>query len=78
MISVVLYLSSFTLLYISRKEKNDSIIGLLSNYIGIQYIGLVMVFVVTSFVYGLFFPQIFMLAPIGILALLAGRAASKA
>lgn len=77
MISVVLYLSSFTLIYISRKGTDDPIIGILSNYIGIQYIGLAMVFVVTSFVYGLFFPQIVMLAPIGILALLAGRAANK-
>ena len=77
MISVVLYLSSFTLIYISRKGKDEAIIGILSNYIGIQYIGLAMVFVATSVVYGIFFPQIVMLAPIGILALLASRAASK-
>jgi hypothetical protein len=78
MISVVLYLSSFTLIYVSRKGKNDPSSKTLPNYIGIQYIALAMVFVVTSFVYGLFFPQIVMLAPIGILALLAGRAANKA
>lgn len=78
MISVVLYLSSFTLFYISRKSTDDPIIGILSTYLGIQYIGLAMVFVVTSFVYGLFFPQIVMLAPIGMLALLAGRMANKA
>lgn len=73
MISVVLYVSSFTLFYVSRKDKNAPHIKILTNYIGIQYIGLAMVFVVTSFVYGLFFPQIVMLAPIGILSFLAGR-----
>lgn len=73
MISVVLYISSFTLFYLSRKDKKDPGSKTLPNYIGIQYIGLSMVFVVTSIVYGLFFPQIVMLAPIGILSLLAGR-----
>lgn len=75
MISVVLFVSSFTHFYLSRKEKNDPHTQILSTYIGIQYMGLAMVFVVTSMVYGIFFPQIVMLAPIGILALLASRAA---
>ncbi len=69
MISVVLYVSSFTLFYVSRKDKKDPHSKILPSYIGIQYIGLAMVFVVTSLVYGIFFPQIVMLAPIGILAL---------
>lgn len=73
MISVVLYVSTFALFYVSRKDKNAPVSKILPNYIGIQYIGLAMVFVVTSLTYGLFFPQIVMLAPIGILALLAGR-----
>lgn len=77
MISIVLYLSSFTLFYVSRKDKNDPHSKILPTYIGIQYIALAMVFVVASFVYGLFFPQTVMLAPIGILALLAGRMANK-
>lgn len=77
MISVVLYLSTFTLFFVSRKDKSDPLCKILPNYIGIQYIGLAMVFVVTSFIYGIFFPQIVMLAPIGILALLAGRSAQK-
>lgn len=77
MISVVLFISAFTLFYVSRKGKDDPNSMVLSKYIGIQYLGLVMVFVVTSMVYGIFFPQIVMLAPIGILAFLASRAASK-
>lgn len=77
MISVVLYLSSFTLFYVSGKDKSNPNSKILPNYIGIQYIALAMVFVLTSFVYGIFFPQIVMLAPIGILALLAGRMADK-
>ncbi len=77
MISVVLFISALALFYVSRKGKDDPHIKILSNYIGIQYIALAMVFVVTSVVYGIFFPQIVMLAPIGILALLASRAASK-
>ena len=77
MISVVLFVSSFTLLYLSRKGKDAPQSMVLSKYIGIQYIGLAMVFVVTSVVYGIFFPQIVMLAPIGILALLGSRASSK-
>lgn len=77
MISVVLFVSSIALFYLSRKEKDDPQTKILSTYIGIQYIGLAMVFVVTSMVYGIFFPQIVMLAPIGILALLASRAVSK-
>ncbi len=75
MISVVLFVSSFALFYLWRKEKNSPHIKILSTYIGVQYIGLAMVFVVTSMIYGIFFPQIVMLAPIGILALLASRAA---
>ncbi len=78
MISVVLYLSSFTLFYLSRKDKSDPRSKILPNYIGIQYIALALVFVVTSFVYEIFFPQIIMLAPIGILALLAGKMSKKA
>ena len=78
MISVVLYMSSFTLFYVSRKDKNDPYSKIFPNYIGIQYIPLAMVFVVTSLVYGIFFPQIVMLAPIGILALLAGRRTKNA
>jgi len=77
MISAVLYLSSFTLFVVSRNEKSDPGYKILLNYIGIQYIGLATVFVVTSVIYGIFFPQIVMLAPIGILALLAGRMANK-
>lgn len=77
MISVVLYLSAFTLFYVSRKDTSAAQRSILPKYIGIQYIGLAMVFVVTSLKYGIFFPQIVMLAPIGILALLAGRIAHK-
>lgn len=77
MISVVLYLSSFTLFNLIRKEKNDPSVRILPIYIGIQYFALALVFVLSSFVYEIFFPQIAMLAPIGILALLAGRMARK-
>ncbi|MCI4647237.1 hypothetical protein [Phaeodactylibacter sp.] len=77
MISVVLFLSALTLFYLSRKGKDDPRSMVLSRYIGIQYLALAMVFVVTSVGYGIFFPQIVMLAPIGILAILASRAASK-
>lgn len=77
MISVVLFLSALTLFYVSRKVKDEPNSMVLSKYIGIQYLGLAMVFVVTSMVYGIFFPQIVMLAPIGILALLASRTAIK-
>jgi hypothetical protein len=78
MISVVLFVSSFTLFNISRKGKDSPLNKILPKYIGIQYIGLAMVFVATSFVYGIFFPQIAMLAPIGILSLVAGSRANKA
>lgn len=44
---------------------------------GIQYIDRSLVFVVTSFVYGQFFLQIFMLLPIGLLVFWAGRIANK-
>ena len=77
MISVVLFLSALTLFYVSRKGKEEPHSIVLSKYIGIQYLALAMVFVVTSLVYGIFFPQIVMLAPIGILALFGGRATSK-
>lgn len=77
MISVVLFISALTLFYVSRRGKDDPRSLVLSKYIGIQYLALAMVFVVTSVVYGIFFPQIVMLAPIGILPLLASRAAGK-
>lgn len=77
MISVVLFISAITLFYLSRKGKGYPHSMLLSKYIGIQYIALAMVFVGTSVIYGIFFPQVVMLAPIGILAMLASRAASK-
>lgn len=78
MISVVLYLSSLTLFYVSRKDVTDPAVTLLPGYIGIQYVGLAMVFVVTSAIYGQFFPQIVMLLPIGLLSLWAARMATKA
>lgn len=77
MISVVLFISAITLFYLSRKDKDYPHSTVLSKYIGIQYLALAMVFVVTSMVYGIFFPQIVMLAPIGILAVLGSRAAGK-
>jgi hypothetical protein len=77
MISVVLFISALTLFFVSRKGKDEPHSMGLSKYIGIQYLALAMVFVVTSLVYGIFFPQIVMLAPIGILALLASRVASN-
>lgn len=77
MISVVLFISTLTLFYVSRKGKDEPHSMVLSKYIGIQYLALAMVFVVTSLMYGIFFPQIVMLAPIGILALLASRVAGK-
>jgi hypothetical protein len=77
MISVVLLVSALTLFYVSFKGKDEPHSMVLSKYIGIQYLALAMVFVVTSMVYGIFFPQIVMLAPIGILAILASRAASN-
>lgn len=78
MITVVLLLSSFALFYMSRKTEHDPVSQILPIYIGIQYIALALVFVVTSFVYGQFFIQIAMLLPIGLLSLWAGRLASKA
>ncbi|MBM1277184.1 hypothetical protein JQU41_00555 [Ponticoccus sp. SC6-36] len=77
MISVVLYLSSLTLFYLSRKEVRDPTVKLLSGYIGIQYVALAMVFAVTSVIYGQFFPQIVMLLPIGVLSLWAAHMARK-
>jgi hypothetical protein len=78
MISVVLYLSSFTLFYIGRKDEKSPENKILPTYIGIQYIALAMVFVVSSVVYGQFFPQVIMLLPIGVLSLWAGRKAKRA
>lgn len=77
MISVVLIISALTLFYLSLKGKADPTSMVLSKYIGIQYLALALVFVVTSVVYGIFFPQIVMLAPIGTLAILGNRAAGK-
>ena len=77
MISVVLFVSSFALFYLSREGRNALHIRILSSYIGVQYLGLAMVFVVTSVMYGIFFPQIIMLAPIGFLSILASRTARK-
>ena len=77
MISVVLFISAITLFYVSRRGKDYPHRIVLSKYIGIQYLALAMVFVGTSVIYGIFFPQIVMLAPIGILAMLASRAVSK-
>ncbi|MEO1640877.1 MAG: hypothetical protein AAFU41_16680 [Pseudomonadota bacterium] len=71
MISVMLYLSALTLFYVSRKEAGDPALTLLPGYIGAQYVALAMVFVVTSVMYGQFFPQIVMLLPIGLLSLWA-------
>lgn len=78
MITVVLFLSSFTLFYVSRKDQDDQQIAILPIYIGIQYIALALVFVVTSLVYGQFFIQILMLFPIGLLSFWAGRMANGA
>jgi hypothetical protein len=78
MISVVLYLSALTLFYLSRREARDPAVKLLSGYIGVQYVALAMVFVVTSVIYGQFFPQIVMLLPIGLLSLWAAQMARKA
>ncbi len=75
MTTVVLLLSSLTLFYVSRKDETDPLCRVLLIYIGIQYVGLALVFVATSVMYGQFFPQIVMLAPIGLLSLWA---ASKA
>lgn len=77
MISVMLYLSSVMLFYVSRKGEDNPQLRLFPLYFGIQYISLSLVFVVTSILYGQFFPQIVMLAPIGLLALWAGRQTKK-
>lgn len=78
MITVVLFLSSSTLFYLSRRDETDQINKILPTYIGIQYTALALVFVVTSFVYGQVFIQIAMLLPIGLLSLWAGRLANTA
>lgn len=78
MTTVVLFMSSFTLFYLSRKDEDDHLNKILPLYIGVQYIALAMVFVVTSFVYDQFFIQILMLSPIGLLSFWAGRMANKA
>ena len=77
MITVVLVLSSLTLFVLSRKEETDPLNKTLPIYIGIQYIGLALVFVWTSVLYGQFFIQILMLLPIGVLSFWAGRRARK-
>lgn len=78
MTTVVLFLSSLTLFYLSRKDETRPLSRTLPIYIGIQYIGLALVFVVTSLMYSQFFIQILMLMPIGLLSLWAGRLANKA
>lgn len=78
MTTVVLFLSSFTLFFLSRKAPGDQLCKTLPVYIGIQYVGLALVFVVTSFLYGQFFIQILMLLPIGLLSLWAGKIANSA
>jgi len=78
MITVVLFVSSFTLFYLSRKEETAPLNKTLPVYIGIQYTGLALVFVVTSVIYGQVFIQILMLLPIGLLSLWAGRLAHRA
>lgn len=77
MITVVLLLSSFALFYLSRKGETDHLNKTLPLYIGVQYIALALVFVVTSFLYGQIFIQIVMLLPIGLLSFWAGRLANK-
>ena len=78
MISVVLLVSSIALFYAGLGDRHHPRVTELPTYIGIQYIALALVFVVTSFVYGQFFIQIVMLLPIGVLSLWAGRLARSA
>ena len=78
MITIVLFLSSLTLLYLSRKTEDARLVRTLPVYIGVQYIALALVFVVTSLLYGQFFIQILMLLPIGLLSFWAGRMANTA
>ena len=78
MITVVLMVSSLTLFFLSRKAETDPLNKTLPIYIGIQYIGLALVFVGTSVIYSQFFIQILMLLPIGVLSFWAWRLASKA
>ncbi len=75
MISVVLLLSSLTLFYVSFADNDGPNSATLPTCIGVQYIGLALVFVGTSLLYGQFFIQILMLLPIGILSFWAGRPA---
>jgi hypothetical protein len=77
MITVALVLSSLTLFVLSRKEETDPLNKTLPIYFGIQYIGLALVFVWRSVLYGQFFIQILMLLPIGVLSFWAGRRARK-
>jgi hypothetical protein len=77
MISVVLLMSSFALIYVGMTDQDGAASATLPTYIGIQYIGLALVFVVSSFVYGQFFIQILMLLPIGLLSFWAGRLAAR-
>lgn len=78
MISVVLLLSSVTLFYAALKGHDGPRSAILPTYIGVQYTGLGLVFVVSSVVYGQFFIQILMLLPIGLLSFWAGRLARTA
>ena len=78
MTTVVLFLSAVTLFYLSRKDETDPLSKTLPIYIGIQYTGLALVFVVTSFIYSQFFIQILMLLPIGLLSFWAGKVANSA
>ena len=75
MITVVLFLSSFTLFYLGQRDEVRQSGKTLPLYIGIQYIALALVFVVASFVYGQFFIQMLMLLPIGLLSFWAARIA---
>ena len=73
MISFMLIQSTMTLFYLSGKPKDYSHSRILSKYIGIQYVFLALIFVGASVKYEIFFPQIIMLAPIGIFSILASR-----
>lgn len=78
MISVVLLLSSLTLFNVSFAGNGGPNSAALPTYIGVQYIGLALVFVGSGILYGQFFIQILMLLPIGILSFWAGRLARHA
>lgn len=78
MISVVLLVSSIALVYAGLGDRDHPRVTEMPTYIGIQYVALALVFVVTSVIYGQFFIQIAMLLPIGVLSLWAGRLARAA